>query len=506
MAVTLAGSLALATFATAPALASSHREAPLISQDPVADNTDLYAFRDPVDSTKVDILAGYIGLEQPAGGPNFAKFGDDVLYEIHINNTGGATDDVTYQFRFRTQVQNPNTFLYNTGPIASPADANFNVQQVYSVQRIDRSGSHMLLANQPTPPVNIGPRSTPNYETKLAQPTVAHLADGSAFFAGQRKDPFFVDLGSIFDLLGLRPFNGAHAIPEPTPPMGTPAGVDGLAGLNVHVIAMQLPITAVSRNANMPTTIDDPASVIGVYAAASRQRVRVLDLAGGAPRNAGRWVQVSRLGLPLVNEVLIPLGLKDHWNSVDPKDDAQFFPNILDPEPAKLIPVLYPGVKTPQGGFDASGNPRRTDIVAVLRGAALGLSTPNLLPPADLLRLNLATPTSSPGSFTRLGFLGPAMDGSNGNADGFPNGRRLGDDVVDILVRLLAGGTALSPDPKNTFDPPAPNKNLSQGIDGVPLSTPLMSTFPYAPTPIAGYCQQAPNPSKPAGQPTSPPC
>src|SRR5258708_5293430 len=148
-------------------MASSHREAPLISQDPFADHTDLWAFRDPNDPAMVDILANYIGLEQPAAGPNFNKFGDDVLYEIHINNTGDATDQVTYQFRFQTTVVNPETFLYNTNQIKSPNDAGQNVRQSYSVRRIDSSGSHLLLTHLPTPPLHIGPPSTPNPQAAL---------------------------------------------------------------------------------------------------------------------------------------------------------------------------------------------------------------------------------------------------------------------------------------------------------------------------------------------------
>src|SRR3954447_25923240 len=330
----------MAVAASVPAGASSHREAPLISQDPVADNTDLYVFRDPNDPFKVDIIANYIGLEIPNGGPNFAKFGDDVLYEVHIDNNGDVEDDITYQLRFRTVTQNGNTFLYNTGPIGAPNDANQNVRQFYSVKRIDNTGSHMLLTDAATPPVNIGPRSTPNYESALATPTIATLPDGGKVFAGVRVDPFFVDLGSVFDLLALRPIQSAHLINQPP---STPNGQNGLAGKNVHTIALQLPMTSVTVSGAVPGTVDSKESVIGVYASASRQRVKVLSVAGGAPRNAGRFVQVSRLGLPLVNEVLIPLGQKDLWNATDPADDAQFFGSILDPEPAKLIPVLYPG-------------------------------------------------------------------------------------------------------------------------------------------------------------------
>ncbi|MGH3115990.1 MAG: DUF4331 domain-containing protein, partial [Gaiellales bacterium] len=303
-----------------PVLASSHREAPLISQDPTADNTDLYAFRDPTDPGMLTVIANYVGLELPQGGPNWQRFADDALYEIHIDNNGDVADDISYQFRFRTITDNPNTFLYNTGQITAPNAAPQNVRQVYSVQRIDGSGASMLLTDVPTPPVNIGPRSTPNYEAALAAPTVTSLPGGGQVFAGQRQDPFYVDLGSVFDLLGLRPVNSAHTISRPNAP-----GVDGLAGFNVHTIALQVPISAVSKNGDFPATEDSQDSFVGIYASASRQRVRVLSVAGGAPRNAGRWVQVSRLGIPLVNEVLIPLGLKDQWNGTSPKDDAVFF-------------------------------------------------------------------------------------------------------------------------------------------------------------------------------------
>jgi len=461
-----------------PAHASSHREAPLISQDPTADNTDLYAFRDPGNPAMLDIVAGFIGLELPQGGPNFSKFGDDVLYEIHIDNTGDVEDDITYQFRFRTTVVNGNTFLYNTGQIAAPNDAKQNVQQVYSVQRIDASGPHMLRTNVPTPPVNIGPRSTPNYEANLAHPTITGLPGGGKVFAGQREDPFFVDLGSVFDLLGLRPLNSAHVIPRPDS-----AGVDGLSGYNVHIIALQVPIASVSKNGNVPTTVDDPASVVGIYAAASRQRVRVLSVVGDQPRNAGPFVQVSRLGIPLVNEVLIPLGQKDVWNGTDPADDAVFFGSILDPEPAKLIPVLYPGVTTPPGGFDSSGNPKRTDIVAILTGQGAGLSAAHALPPADLLRVNLAIPPVAGTSTNRLAILA----GDNG---GFPNGRRLTDDVVDIELRLLAGGTPFTP----AFNH-SPNNALTDGVDADDVAP--LGTFPYVPAPFDGYSESPPGHSAP---------
>ena len=220
------------------ALASSHREAPLISSDPLADNTDVYAFVSPDATSTVTFVANWIPLETPAGGPNFYKFGDDVLYRINIDNNGDAEDDIVYEFRFTTQIQNPNTFLYNTGVISSLTDPHFNVRQTYSVTRIDGPQRTLLGDHLTTPPVNVGARSTPNYDV-LADAAIHTLSDGSKVFAGQRDDPFFVDLGSVFDLLGLRPFNTAHVIPFPTAP-----GVDGLKGFNVHTVALQVPEVA----------------------------------------------------------------------------------------------------------------------------------------------------------------------------------------------------------------------------------------------------------------------
>ncbi|MGI8686535.1 MAG: DUF4331 domain-containing protein [Acidimicrobiales bacterium] len=461
-----------------PATASSHREAPLISQDPVADNTDVYMFRDPGDPTKVDIIANFIGLEQPAAGPNFVRFGDDVLYEIHVDNDGDVQSDVTYQFRFRTTVRNPNTFLYNTQQMTTPGDLDRNVVQTYSVRQVNENGtSTMLVTDALTPPENVGPRSVPgDYEATLAQPSVANLAGGGKAFAGARKDAFYADLGSVFDLLGLRPapFNTAHAIDLPAEPAR-----DGLAGKNVHTISLQLPIASVSKNGNVPTTVDSKDSVIGVYASTSRQRVRVLSPAGAAPRTAGKWVQVSRLGIPLVNEVLIPLGQKDKWNATDPADDAQFFGSILDPEPARLISALYDEAytdkltKVPPGGAAT-----RPDLLLLLTGQLIGLSAANALPPADLLRLNLARPAdpvaniNSPAN--RLGAL-------DGDITGFPNGRRLRDDVVDIELRVLSG--LLLGAPYND----GANPILSDAVNA--SDRPYLSVFPYQATPISGFDQ-----------------
>ncbi len=457
-----------ATLLVAPAAqASSHREAPLISQDPSVDNTDLYAFRDSADPTKLDIIANFIGLEDPAAGPNFTRFADDAVYQIHINNQGDGVRDITYEFRFNTTVANPNTFLYNTGPLASAADPNLNVRQTYTLRKIVKSADRstesleIMATDVPVAPANIGPRSTPNYEEAIGKTSVTTLANGDRVFTGPRKDAFFADLGSVFDLLGLRPLNGAHAIPLPAA-----AGVNGLAGKNVHVIALQLPISSVTKNHDNPTTVDSQASVVGIYSTVKRQQTRVLANAGSI--SSGDWVQVSRLGLPLVNEVLIPLRSKDRFNATLPSSDVDNYgDSLLNPEPAALMKALY--------GLNVPANPRTSDLVPILQGAGAGLSPANYLPPMDILRVNVAVPPSA--SPNRLGILA-------GDGQGFPNGRRLNDDVVDILLRVLAGGTPFTPDTNVS-----PNNALTDGVDTSEIQP--VDYFPFEAPPIAGYSQPA---------------
>jgi len=449
-------------------LASSHREAPLISTDPTADNTDLYAFVSPDAPNTVTIIANYIPLEEPAGGPNFAAFDDSVLYEINIDNTGDAKEDISYQFRFKTSMQNPNTFLYNTGQITSLTDPDLNVRQTYTVKRVKGSDDDatVLGKNIPTPPVNIGPRSTPNYEA-LAAAAVKTLSGGIKVFAGQRDDPFFVDLGSIFDLGGLRPFNGAHLVPLATEP-----GVDGVGGYNTHTIAMQIPISQLKGpNGRM---------IIGIYASASRQKIRILNGDGTVKNNDG-WVQVSRLGNPLVNEVIIPLGKKDFWNSQDPSKDAQFLSSYTTPELAGLVNFLYPALPDAR----TTG---RNDLVAILLTGLDLTSTPagvNLnftgSTKADLLRLNMGVaPTAAVGQGNPMGVLA-------GDLAGFPNGRRLEDDVTDIELRAVADGYGSvvnsllgSLTPNNS-----PNNQVGDGVNENDM--PFLGSFPYVATPHQGY-------------------
>jgi hypothetical protein len=458
----------LVTSAVFPGTASSHREAPLISQDPMADNTDLYAFRSPDRPDTVTIVANYIPLESPAGGPNFPAFDDTVLYEMHIDNNGDGDDDLTYQFRFQTATRNPDTFLYNTGPITSLDDPNWNRPQTYSVTLVRTLGGvskkEVLGQNLLTPPDNIGPRSTPNYNA-LAAAAVQPLPDGAFVFAGQRDDPFFVDLGSVFDLAGLRPFNPFHAIPLAAKP-----GRDAVKNYNTHSIVLQVPISQL-------VTADQPT--IGIYASASRRKQRVLRDDGTAD-DLGAWVQVSRLGEPLINEVVIPLGQKDFWNRVDPKDDAQFESLYLSPEVSRLENALYgtPPQGHPGGALEAIDTTGRTDLVAILLTGVPGLNFTGSHR-ADLLRLNTSIPATGPvGTGNRLGVLA-------GDFAGFPNGRRLEDDVVDIDLRAFAQGYGPILHAALGLPDKTPNDLLGDGVDQ--NDKPFLTHFPYVAAPHQGY-------------------
>jgi hypothetical protein len=459
--------LALVLSGVSPAFASSHREAPLISQDPVADNTDVYMFRSPDQTDSVTIVANYLPMEYPGGGPNFYRFGDDVLYEMHVFNNTDNREDITFQFRFKTKVLNGNTFLYNTGPINDITDTTFNVRQTYSVTMIKNGRSRVIATNVPTPPNNIGPKSTPDY-TKLATEAIAAVNVGSKckpstikLFAGQRDDPFFVDLGAIFDLLTIRNDFGAHG-----------GGVDGLQGFNCQTIAIQVPIKELTANGSLPTSVDDRNAVIGAYASAERARVRVLRFGKQPAGSFGSQVQVSRLGEPLINEVLIPLKAKDEWNASDPVKDAQFIKYYQDPEPSRLLNALY--------GLPVPPTPRNDIVAILLTGFSLkplGIDFTNVGGPkvADLIRLNVAVPVTpaSSSTFSTHGILG-------GDIGGFPNGRRLQDDVTDIELEALAGGTPFTP----TFNV-APNNQLGDGVDFNDVS--FLETFPYVATPHQGF-------------------
>jgi Domain of unknown function (DUF4331) len=454
------------------AVASSHREAPLISEDPSADSTDVYMFlspiEDPAAAGTVTIVANYIPLEEPGGGPNFYRPSDSVLYEIHIDNDGDAVADITYQLRFKTRFLAANaSFLYNKGPIASPTDPNLLVQQIYSVTRIDRHDKS-TQSDIPTAPVFVGARSFPPsggatsaqvYEA-VAEQAITNLTvrGGGKVFVGPRDDPFYVDLGATFDLLGIRP----------GPPGGTGAGggVDYVAGYNVHSIVLQIPIAALTRDgsANPP---HGNRSIIGVWTTASRRHVTVLRPHDDEPKDEGKFVQVSRLAIPLVNEVIVPVGRKDAYNRSRPVDDVASLGALLqNPELAQLIHALY-GVTVPAAG--------RTDLIALV-SFNLGFAPFNVpgLRPADLIRLDVSTAPGSVNPASRLGALA-------GDVAGFPNGRRLADDAVDIEERAMAGVLCTAGVTCDIASNPVP---LGDGVDENDAL--FMTHFPYLAPPWSG--------------------
>jgi hypothetical protein len=457
---------------------SSHREAPEISKDPVADSTDVYAFVSPDAPDTVTLIANYIPLQGPAGGPNFYSFGDDVLYEIHIDNNGDGRADLSYQFRFRTAIADPGTFLYNVGPILSLDSPNWNNRQFYQVT-VEKNGQFKQLGSGlACPPCNIGPLSTPHYGD-LANQAVHDLPGGIKVFAGQRADGFYVDLGSIFDLGDLRPFENLHAQYGLAAFSGPAAGVNATAQLNVHSIAIQVPISQLLWGSPHGAE-SDRGSVIGVWTTASRQAAQVWDGRAGANVSSGPFRQVSRLGNPLVNEVLIPLGRKDFWNTEPPADDKQFASYVAHPELAGLLPALYPGVFPNLEALVKAGTARADLEAILLTGIPSGIvpGFQNYTGPvqADLLRLNTAIkPSSKP---NELGLIG-------GDLAGFPNGRRVFDDVVTIELRAIAGATVPLVDP--AYQPDAAAGLVTDGLTDSSVPSGYLDAFPYLGVPYSGF-------------------
>ncbi|MCU1489779.1 MAG: hypothetical protein JWM85_1184 [Acidimicrobiaceae bacterium] len=460
---------------------SSHREAPEVSKDPVVDSTDVYAFVSPDRSGTVTLIANYVPFEAPAGGPNFYEFGDDVLYAINVDNDGDGDADISYQFRFQSQLTVPTTFLYNTGPILSLTSSSWNRRQTYSVTRVDRHGAQLLGQNLPCPPCNVGPLSTPNYAS-LASAAVQSLGSGRAVFAGQRADGFFVDIGAIFDLADLRPLAAAHTtFGLPGVSLSSSGGVNTLATSNVQSIALQVPIGDLTRDGFAGSSTTDPRAVIGVWTSASRQRVRVFDRDDSSSLWSGPFTQLSRLGNPLVNEVLIPLSEKDYWNRQSPSDDSQFAKFVAQPELASLLNVLFPGAFPHLAAYSKP----RVDLEAILlTGLPAGIlptaplfTTSNGNVEADLLRLNVAVPPAT-GSPSPLGVLG-------GDLAGFPNGRRVTDDVVAIELQAIAGATIPLVDPTYTVDAVVPS--VTDGTTAASVPSGFLSNFPYLGTPYSGF-------------------
>jgi len=499
------------------ALASSHREAPLISKDPSADNTDTYVFISPENQNNIVFVAGWIPLEAPEGGPNYYEWDDSALYDIYVDNDGDAKADITYTLYSKVKQENPFTFLYNTGTIKSLTDPNWNRKQYYTVTQTTKNSVVTLVGNKLAPPVNIGSKSTPNYQAladAAIYPVTTPQGPGK-IFAGQTDDPFWVDL-QVFDLVTLR---------AQKPPLGYTEGtnvpVDSLSAFNVHNLVIEVPINSVTNGT-------DP--VVGVWSGTRRAATRVIGSLNTVT-NTAPYVQVSRLGTPLTNEVVIPLALKDAFNSIPPSTDAVLYTggaglpiqtllqkSVEDPELGNLLCAFY---KIPMPGDTNKdckteftvGSPRtgRGDIFDIFligmklanpftihtkggdqtlpagfnitrpTNPAITAPVPGVIP-AEMLRINTAIKgdTCMPKP-SRLGVLG-------GDACGFPNGRRLTDDVVEIELLSVAGAAYPALDGRDTsfkFDP-ALIGVLTDGIDyndvpfrGAAERGDPPTTFPY---------------------------
>ena len=551
-------------------MSSSHREAPLIADDPLADNTDLYAFRSPDDPNKITIIANYIPLQLPQGGPNYNQFGENVRYEIHVdNNINTKGDDIIYRFTFNKTNEDPTTFF-------NIRLGKQNLKTTYTLERSTNGGQSFqkVIQKGMVPPPNIGPRSisspvglnVPDYR-QLIDKSIARAATGEKVFCGPADDPFFVDLGGIFDL---------GDAPRTT---GT-APRDGVKCKNVSVIALQIDISTLQKDhkrVNQAKNILDGDFVIGVWASASRQKIRVLNN-NGTESHLGAWVQVSRLGMPLTNEVVIPIGYKDLWNSLTPYDDLSkltTFGNFFyNPELALYmddtffggaVPAFKPlriqrnslgsfGFGNQQNGLyalkgtaalagtalddaifgnlllPAPNSPRSVDLWPIFHtgvpnlrpyqlatgkgGNPLASGKPfinNFLPNGgDMLRLNMAVPVTERNSdlFSSLGLVQAAVLGLtdpmyNGNSnlqfipnmDGFPNGRRLEDDVTRIELQAVSGialaAIGLWYDDFTGSNPVTPDLldvlTYSTGVNK--NDTTIRREFPFVQTPWAGTAE-----------------
>ena len=417
--------------------ASSHREAPQTLRDPLTDNTDVYAFVSPDEAKATTLIANFQPFQDPSGGPNFYPWEENARYEINVDSDGDAKPNTTFRWTFKTKdSRGTDTFLYNNGPVTSLADDTLLFTQTYTLERLDEAGdSTKLVTDAPVAPSYVGDASMPDYSL-LRRQAVSRLKGGGRAFAGQADDPFFLDI-RVFDLL----YGGDLS----------ETGVDSLDGKNVNTVAVQVPTDSL--------TTGDP--VIGVWSTSSRRSMNVIN-ADGTREASGDFVQVSRLGQPLVNEVVIPAGLKDAFNSLTPDKDATVQPavdRVNDPEVPKLIEKIY--------GIPAPAAPR-DDLFAVFLTGVEGLNKPEgEVTPAEMLRLNTSiAPASSP---NRLGVLAE-------DTQGFPNGRRLTDDVVDIELQALEGAVRTG----------EIVEELATG-DGVDTNDKEFgSTFPYVALPHSG--------------------
>jgi hypothetical protein len=423
----LMAGVGLAGLGPVGAQASSHREAPLIAGLPQYDTTDVYAFRSPERTNTVTLAANWIPFEEPAGGPNFYAFATDARYNIKVDNDGDTKPDVTYRWTFKNHYRSKDTFLYATGEVTSLNDPNLNFYQTYRLVQVRNGNEKVLVKGRKVAPSDVGKGSMPDYAT-LRNQAVTGIGDtGSGdprmrSFAGQADDPFFLDL-RVFDLL----YGGDLS----------ETGDDTLAGFNVNSVALQVPRNVLSKG----KTSDNP--IVGIWSTTDRR---------GAD---GKFRQVSRLGMPLVNEVVIPIKDKNRFNASSPSGDTQFLDYVLRPELAQLIEAVYPS-------FPAPEEPRN-DLVSVFLTGLKGLNKPKGVVPGEMLRLNMTTPvTAKP---NRLGVIG-------GDNQGYPNGRRLVDDVIDISLQVVQGELV------------GMENDLGDGVNA--NDTAFGKTFPYLALPTRG--------------------
>jgi hypothetical protein len=466
--LTALAAVAAIGIAAALSIGSSHRESPNLMLDPAADNTDTYAWTAADAPGALTVAANWIPNQNPANGPNFFRFDDRARYYIHVDNTGDGRPDVSYRYKFKTTVRNRNSFLYALPGATGFNDPKLNVVQRYSIVRethryrgrrkIQRTRSRTIARNLPVAPPNIGPKTLPNYQA-FVNASTRTLGDGTKVFVGQRDDPFFVDLGATFDAINVRKGTGNEG-----------EGKDDFAGMNISAVVMQIPERLVTKNHSAVSGPNASNAVVGVWSTTERRRLQVTDRDRGG---RGQFVQVSRLGNPLVNEVVIPLGQKDRFNRTTPNRDAQLYGKyVVKPELAAVLNALFK-VNAPENN--------RTDIVQALLQGLPGLNQHKGIsgPPAvDTIKLNLGTPPA--GTEDRFGVIG-------GDTAGFPNGRRLGDDVVDIELQVVAGFL------KNNKVP------LGDGVDQ--NDKPFLSAFPYLAPPTSGFDSDPSNRIEPGHPP-----
>jgi len=488
--------LAAITVATGspPVHAASHREAPLIALDPAADNTDVYAFRSWADPSKVVFIANVIPGQDPADGPNYFNFDDNVLYRIHIDNDqNGKAEDVVYEFRFTTEtrpvfgtlnfplpyVGNPHIPIAGLKGITAldgPGSEGLTRRQTYTVTEV-RGGSRTRLFTHQTlvaVPSNVGPATMPDYENLVAQGIYADAAAGIRVFAGQRAETFYIDLGAVFDTVNLRRLPPFLTVTEDTDDPDHPSnpfGVNRFAGFNISSIAIEIPITRITRDRRPPDSTKFP--LIGMYASTSRQKVTILDRDGEPGRTEGEWVQVSRMANPLVNELIIDTPFKDRWNAGEPEDEAQFQEFYKNPSIALALSLIF--------GLSVPGTPRPDLMSILLKYPGQALAGVNCGKPcAELLRLDLRVDPTLPESQNRLG-AALSMDPA-----GWPNGRRPNDDVTDIALRVVGGPNYAANrvgDGVNFLElPPATLASTAFPV----TKNGIAKTFPFLPTPNAG--------------------